>query len=108
MFDATLTDRQGRLDKLQLAGLAGLMVIGALFVYSATMVNESAQLAPLFRQAWMRQIVWYVIGLGAATAICFVSYHTLASWAMMGYWASMLTLVAVLIPGIGTTHGWGA
>jgi len=56
----------------------------------------------------MRQIVWYVIGLGAATAICFVSYHTLASWAMFGYWASMASLVAVLIPGIGTTHGWGA
>ncbi len=108
MFDETLNERQGRLDKLQIAGLIGLMVVGALFVYSATMVNESARLAPLFKQAWMRQIVWYGIGIGAATAVCFVSYHTLASWAMIGYWGSMLTLVAVLIPGIGTSHGWGA
>ena len=108
MFDETLNERQGRLDKLQLLGLLGLMFLGAAFVYSATMVNDSARLAPLMSQAWMRQIVWYCIGIGAATTICFVSYHTLASWAMIGYWGSIGTLVAVLIPGIGTSHGWGA
>ena len=108
MFDETLNERQGRPDKLQLLGLLGLMIIGAAFIYSATMASESARMSPLMSQVWMRQIVWCGIGIGAATALCFVSYHTLASWSMIGYWGSTMTLVAVLIEGIGTSHGWGA
>src|SRR6266487_3195512 len=43
MFDATLNEHHGRLDRLQIAALVGLMVLGVLFVYSATMVSESAR-----------------------------------------------------------------
>src|SRR5207244_5516929 len=34
--------------------------------------------------------------------------HSLARWAIVAYWATIVLLIAVLIPGIGTTHGWGA
>ena len=95
-------------DKLQIAALIGLMFIGAAFVYSATMANDSAALQPWYDQAWVRQIVWYVLGLGMATFVCVVDYHTLSRWADVAYWLVILSLVAVLIPGIGTTHGWGA
>jgi rod shape determining protein RodA len=37
-----------------------------------------------------------------------VDYHTLTRWSLVVYWASIFTLVAVLIPHIGQTHGWGA
>ena len=50
----------------------------------------------------MRQIIWYALGLGAAAAICLVDYHTLARWSFVAYWATILCLVAVLIPHIGS------
>ncbi len=108
MFDASLKDRQPRIDKVQLIAIAGLMFIGAAFIYSATMVNESARMAPLLKQTWFRQVIWYVMGVGGATAICLLDYRIIARWAVIIYWGSILLLILVLIPGIGSTHGWGA
>lgn len=101
-------ERKSRIDRLQLVALAGLMVLGVAFVYSATMVNESVAALPWFKQAYFRQIVWYALGLGVAATICLVDYHTLARWSVVAYWGTIFLLVVVLIPGIGTTHGWGA
>ena len=108
MFEDILNERQPRIDKMHLIALAGLMFLGTAFVYSATMVTDSARAAALYDQLWFRQIVWYGIGLGAAVGICYIDYHALVRWSFLMYWISMLLLVAVLIPGIGTTHGWGA
>jgi rod shape determining protein RodA len=99
MFDADLNERQSRIDRLQLVALVGLMVLGAAFVYSATMVSESARLAPWYNQSWFRQIVWYALGTGAAAALCCIDYHILARWAMIAYWGAVLLLVAVLFFG---------
>jgi rod shape determining protein RodA len=107
MVNPSINEREPRLDRLQLIALAALMFIGAMFVYSATMANAPASL-PWYDQSWARQIIWYALGLGAATALCVVDYHTLARWSFVAYWATILCLVAVLIPHIGTTHGWGA
>jgi len=108
MFDADLNERQSRFDQLQIAALIGLMLLGIAFVYSATMVNESVSTAPWYSQSWFRQVVWYLLGIGAAAALCVVDYRALARWAFVVYWLSIFSLVLVLIPGIGTTHGWGA
>ena len=108
MFDADLNERQSRLERVQIAALFGLMVLGALFVFSATMVNQSASSAPWYGQSWFRQIIWYALGASGAVGLCFVDYHTVARWSFVVYCATILLLVAVLIPGIGTTHGWGA
>ncbi len=91
-----------KFDKLQLAALAGLMLLGTAFVFSATMTNDAAGLQAWYQQAWVRQIFWYALGIGVAWAICLVDYHTLARWSFVGYWAMMLCLVAVLIPHIGS------
>src|SRR5208282_1545965 len=99
MFDPDLNEHQSRIDRAQLISLAGLMVLGAVFVYSATMVSESARLAPWYNQSWFRQILWYVLGTGAAAALCCVDYHTLARWAMIAYWGTVLSLVLVLFFG---------
>jgi len=107
-MSATLNPHHPRVDRLQLAALAGLMFLGAAFVYSATMVTESAATAEWYSQSWVRQIAWYVLGIGAAVVVCTVDYRTLARWAYALYWLSIVPLVAVLIPHIGTTHGWGA
>jgi rod shape determining protein RodA len=94
-----------KLDKLQLAALAGLMFLGAAFVCSATTANESAALLPWWQQLWVKQLVWYGIGLAGAAAVCFVDYHTIARWADVIYWAMIVCLILVLIPHIGSVHG---
>jgi rod shape determining protein RodA len=108
MFEVDLQRRESRIDRLQIAALLGLMVLGTLFVYSATMVNESDASAPFYGQTWFRQIIWYALGIGAAAGLCFVDYHTIARWSFVLYGITILLLVAVLIPGIGKTHSWGA
>ncbi|HEY5480637.1 MAG TPA: FtsW/RodA/SpoVE family cell cycle protein [Verrucomicrobiae bacterium] len=108
MFEVDLQRRESRIDRLQIAALLGLMVLGTLFVYSATMVNESAVSAPFCNHTWFRQIIWYALGIGAAAGLCFMDYHTIARWSFVLYGITILLLVAVLIPGIGKTHSWGA
>ncbi len=107
MFDASLNEHKSRIDRLQLIAILGLMVVGVAFIYSATMINESAATARLYNQLWFRQIIWYALSIGACVGLCLVDYHTLARWAFVGYWLSIATLVAVLIPFIGSVHSGG-
>ena len=103
-MSATLLNQEHheRFDRLQLAALAGLMLIGTLFVYSATMANPAMAALPWYDQTWLRQIVWYALGLGAGAALCLLDYHTLARWSFVAYWATIFFLVIVLIPHIGS------
>ncbi len=72
MFRGLLSESRSRIDRFQMAGLCGLMLLGALFVYSATMISESAISAPLYKQKWVLQIVWYALGLAAAAVVCLI------------------------------------
>ena len=108
MVNIFINEREPKLERLQLVALALLMFIGTLFVYSATMANVAAGSLPWYDQVWLRQIVWYGLGLGGAAAVCLVDYHKLARWSFVAYWSAILSLLAVLVPHIGTTHGWGA
>ncbi|HCL91860.1 MAG TPA: rod shape-determining protein RodA [Verrucomicrobiota bacterium] len=99
MFDQDLQRHESRIDRLQIAALCGLMLLGTVFVYSATMVGESAATLVWYKQSWFRQAVWYGLGMGAATAVCCVDYHILARWAMVIYWSAILMLVLVLFFG---------
>jgi rod shape determining protein RodA len=102
MVNPSINEREPRLDRLQLIALTGLMFIGAMFVFSATMANQSAVL-PWYDQIWVRQIIWYAVGLGAAAAVCLTDYHTLARWSFVAYWATIFSLLVVLV--VGTVHG---
>ncbi len=102
MFEEILNERQSRIDRLQLCALSGLMLLGTAFVYSATMVGESASTAPLYDQSWFRQAIWYVLGVGVGAGLCFLDYRALTRWSFVVYWVTILWLLAVLIPGIGS------
>ncbi len=121
MFNSTFNEPKSRADGLQLIAVAGLMLVGVLFVYSATMVNAPSGVWQQFRElpfrqfvGWMfgqfffKQVIWYGVGIAAAVAVCMVDYHTLARWSYVGYWGVIVLLVAVLIPFIGVDHGSGA
>jgi rod shape determining protein RodA len=99
MFEATLTEKRATVDKLQLAAIFGLMFVGAAFVYSATMAGLSSSSLVWFEQTWVKQLIWYSIGIGAATALCLVDYHTLSRWAYVAYWFTIFLLAAVLVFG---------
>ena len=77
------------------------MIISIAFVCSATTVNETGAIA-WYRESWFRQIVWFAIGLGAAGAVCLVDYHVLTRWSLVIYALTILLLVAVIIPHIGS------
>jgi rod shape determining protein RodA len=94
-------ERHSKIDWLMLLGVAGLMAVGLAFIYSATMVSETAQALAWYRQRWVVQIVWYLAGITGAVILCVIDYHILARWSLVGYWAMILLLVAVLTPGIG-------
>ncbi|MBN2508016.1 MAG: rod shape-determining protein RodA [Verrucomicrobia bacterium] len=108
MFDTPLKEHEAKVDWSLISALAGLMLIGAFFVASATSGNESSSSPAWYNQAWLRQIVWYALGMAAAAAVCLVDYRVWARWSLVIYWGTVLLLGAVLIPGIGSTHGWGA
>jgi rod shape determining protein RodA len=116
MFETTLNESKSRVDRLLLAAVGGLMLVGFLFVYSATMVNAPVSVLQQFQDlsfsnffAWLldefffRQIVWYGAGTLAAVMICLVDYRTLARWAGPAYWLNIGLLVAVLF--FGTVRG---
>ena len=94
-------ERQSRVDWLMLGALGGLMVVGVFFVYSATTVAESNTQLAWHKQAWFRQIVWYALGFVGMIAVCSVDYRLLARWSLVVYVAIILTLITVLVPGVG-------
>ena len=100
-FEPTPRPGQTRFDPLLLLALFGLMMVGVAFIYSASMANESTNTLPWFRQNHFKQIIWYTLGAAIAAALCLVDYHTLARWAIVAYWITILLLIAVLIPFIG-------
>ncbi|MGV3756981.1 MAG: rod shape-determining protein RodA [Verrucomicrobiota bacterium] len=104
----TLNTREPRLDWLMVAGLLGLMVFGVLFIYSATMSREGAQNLALWDQLYFKQIIWYGAGVALAAVVCLVDYPILTRWSLVGYWASILLLLSLYIPGVGVDNGWGA
>jgi rod shape determining protein RodA len=108
MFGAFSKDKHMSLDWQQLAAVFALMLVGAAFVFSATTNNDSSSDLPWYRQVYLKQIIWYAAGTFAAVVVCLFDYRTLARWSVVGYWGAILLLVLVLIPGIGSTHGWGA
>ena len=102
MYAPIINERQPRLDWQMITALAGLMCVGVAFIYSATMVSGPAVTMPWYQQTYLRQIAWYLVGFLGALAVCLVDYRSLSRWSLVAYWASVLLLVAVLVPGIGS------
>ena len=104
MFAIGQTERQSRIEWLQLLGLVGLMVAGVLFIYSATHARVSDPI-PWHKELFIRQIFWCFSGVGIGALMCFIDYRSLSRWSMVGYWIMIVLLVLVLIPHIGTIRG---
>jgi rod shape determining protein RodA len=95
-------DRQMHLDMLQVVAVILLMVLSVAFVYSATTSGDSVVAVTWYHQRAFRQIVFFVLGIGAASLVCTVDYHVIARWAYVAYWLAIVSLVVVLF--VGTTR----
>jgi rod shape determining protein RodA len=104
MYDPRLNEKKTDYDWPLHVATLGLMVIGTAFIFSATARQISGS-AAWYQEDWVRQMIWYALGLAAAVAFCAVEYGRVARWAAVYYWASILVLVALFA--IGTMHHGG-
>jgi rod shape determining protein RodA len=102
MFQSAVNERQSPIQVPMILALAALMMIGSAFIYSATSNNETFRQLAWFRQPTFKQIAFYALGTGVATAVCLVSYRRLARWSLVIYWLTIVLLAAVLVPKIGS------
>jgi rod shape determining protein RodA len=97
MRELYLNPKKREFDRLMLLAAVALAVIGVLFVFSAT--EEASPDLPLYKQKFFEQIIWCAVGLAAGAAACLVDYGKMARWSRVIYWASIGSLVAVLLFG---------
>lgn len=101
MFGIPQTEQQSRIEWFQLLALLGLMLVGVLFIFSATQARAT-DIIPWYKEVFLRQIFWCVSGVCGAVLVCIIDYRSLSRWSLVGYWIVIVLLVAVLIPGVGT------
>jgi rod shape determining protein RodA len=99
MYDPKLNEGKTDYDWPLAAAALGLMLMGTAFIFSAT---ESQ---PFYRQMYLHQVAWYVLGVGAAAVVCSFEYGSLARWSAVFYWMTIVLLLAVFA--IGAVHHGG-
>ena len=80
MYDTPLNERQPRVNWLLIAALFGLMIISVAFISSAKPPVEDIA---WHRQFYAKQIIWFVLGTGAAVAAGLGDYRTLTRWSFL-------------------------
>lgn len=78
--------------------ILGLSAFGVAFIYSAQL---SIQGADFLRQFWFKQLVFLGLGAGVYIGVSLIDYRFWLSVVHWLYAACILSLVLVLIPGIG-------
>ncbi len=106
MSDAPLQPRPAAppFDWLLLLVLLVLPAAGAVMVYSASAIQASRQLGDEF-YFLKRQAAAFAIGLGLLVVALKMGYRRLAAWAYPLLAFSFITLILVLVPGIGKVAG---
>ncbi|MFQ5848572.1 MAG: putative lipid II flippase FtsW [Candidatus Methylomirabilales bacterium] len=92
---------RGEYDKVLLTVTLVLTGLGILMVYSASAIRAQEQFGdPAF--FLKRQVLWAVVGLTTLIWVLGQDYRQLQRWAPLLYLLSILLLIVVLIPGVGT------
>jgi len=87
---------QERFDALTPLSMVILGVFGVMFIYSAQLERHGA--------AWKAQCVFWLVGLLLYTAVSLIDYRIWLSYAHWIYAACIITLILVIIPGIGNVQ----
>ena len=93
--------------------LVGLSAVGIAFIYSAqfsaphggaahgAIVSWLLGVFPLLAEDWFKQLVFLGLGVGLYVAVSLIDYRFWLNLVHWFYVASLITLVLVLIPGVG-------
>jgi rod shape determining protein RodA len=84
---------QGRFDVFSPLAMLALGVFGVMFIYSAQLERHGT--------SWKAQCVYWAVGLLLYAAVSLIDYRIWLSYAHWIYAACIVTLVLVIIPGIG-------
>ena len=84
-----------------LVAVLALVAIGVVMVYSASSVRSYLASSDPAAQG-LQQAIWAVLGLGAMVLASRIDFRVLRYLAIPLYVGTLLLLIAVLIPGIGT------
>ena len=88
-----------RIDLLMAFCLFGLMLFGSIFILSASV--EQYETNDLVDTYFFRQVIFYFFGILVGFVFIIIDYHKLSGYAQTFYWATILLLILVLIPGVG-------
>tara|TARA_B100000475_G_scaffold196083_1_gene173328 strand:- start:1221 stop:2423 length:1203 start_codon:yes stop_codon:yes gene_type:complete len=88
-----------RIDLLMAFCLFGLMLFGSIFILSASV--EQYETNDLVDTYFFRQVIFYFFGILIGFLLIIIDYHKLSGYAQTFYWATILLLILVLIPGVG-------
>ncbi len=88
-----------RIDLLMAFCLFGLMLFGSIFILSASI--EQYETNDLVDTYFFRQVIFYFFGILVGFLFIIFDYHKLSGYAQTFYWATILLLILVLIPGVG-------
>lgn len=92
---------RGEYDKVLFTVTLILVGLGVLMVYSASAIRAQEQFGdPSF--FLKRHLVWAVVGLTILIGVLGQNYRKLQRWAPLLYLISVVLLIVVLIPGVGT------
>jgi len=84
-----------RMDWWLLAALLALVVLGVLFVYSASYRGEGIPVGTDYQ----KQILWAVLGIGVFLIVALIDYHWLGKCSWLLYAGALVLLVLVLVIG---------
>lgn len=102
MSDTAFTTSRPCVDWAIIVSVLGLMLVGLAFIFSAKSGDESL---PFLQQLYVKQALFYAVGIVAALAICLIDYHFLSRWSLVAYWATIILLIIVMLPGVGAEAG---
>lgn len=84
-----------RMDWLTLAATLALIVVGIVFIYSASFRQEDTQMTALTQ----RQLLWALVGLTVLFSAVAIDYRKVGRGALVIYLACLVLLVLVLLMG---------
>jgi cell division protein FtsW len=95
----------GGVDPWLMLAFVGLVCIGLLMVYSASIADAYAYYGSAL-YVFKREVAYVILGLAALAVMTQINYHRVERFALLFFGASLVLLVAVLVPHFGhISHG---
>jgi len=93
-----------RVDRPLLYAVLLLMILGILFVFSASLYFSLRYTGNMYTYA-MKQMIFVMVGIVAMMVMASYEYTRLRSWIKPMVWITFVLLLLVFVPGLGSVRG---